>query len=81
MAAAADAFVDATSLFRPNGKAQHAHFDMWAANRRQLAAGGVKQIIETELCTACHTDHFFSHRAENGQTGRFGVMMGLRGVA
>jgi YfiH family protein len=81
MAAAAGAFVDSVSLFQPNGKVGHAHFDMWAANRRQLAAGGVKQIIQTELCTACHTDHFFSHRAENGQTGRFGVMMGLRGVA
>jgi hypothetical protein len=79
--AAANTFVNSASLFQPNGKVDHGHFDMGAANRRQLAAGGVKQIIQSGLCTACRTDEFFSHRAENGQTGRFGVMMGLRGMA
>jgi copper oxidase (laccase) domain-containing protein len=29
------------------------------------------------LCTACHNDEFFSHRADNGRTGRFAVVMGL----
>jgi len=81
MAAAADTFAGSASLFQYNGKADQAHFDMWAANRRQLAARGVKHIIQSGLCTACRTDKFFSHRAENGQTGRFGVIMGLRGVA
>lgn len=57
------------------------YFDMWAANRQQLAAGGVEQIIQTNICTACHTDEFFSHRAEAGRTGRFAVMIGLRGEA
>jgi hypothetical protein len=81
IAAAADTFTDSASLFQPNGKIQHAYFDMAEANRRQLAGAGVKHIIQSDLCTACRTDEFFSHRAENGQTGRFGVMMGLRGVA
>jgi len=80
MNSAAGAFADSSSLFQHNGNPDHAHFDMWEANYRQLAAGGVKQIIRSDLCTACHTDKFFSHRAENGKTGRFGVMMGLRGV-
>jgi hypothetical protein len=78
--AVAAAFAASASLFRPNGKADHAYFDMATANYRQLAAGGVKQIIRSNLCTACHTDKFFSHRAEQGQTGRFGVMLGLRGT-
>jgi copper oxidase (laccase) domain-containing protein len=30
------------------------------------------------LCTACRTDRFFSHRAEQGQTGRFGAVIGYR---
>jgi len=81
MAAAADTFADSASLFQPNGKMQHAYFDMAEANRRQLSSTGVKRIIQSDLCTACRTDEFFSHRAENGQTGRFGVMIGLRGVA
>lgn len=79
MAAADRAFEEAGSLFhRPNGTADRAYFNMWEANRRQLAASGVRQIIQTELCTACRTDLFFSHRAEQGRTGRFGVLMGLR---
>lgn len=61
---------------RRNGR--HAHLDLWEANRRQLAAAGVGRIVEAGLCTACHLDHFFSHRAERGRTGRFGVVIGYR---
>jgi hypothetical protein len=53
------------------------HFDLWAANRLQLAALGVHQIEVSGLCTACHNDEFFSHRADHGRTGRFAVVMGL----
>jgi hypothetical protein len=78
MAAAEEAFSEAKSLFtRRNGRADHAYFNLWEANRRQLAAAGVKQIIQSELCTACRTNEFFSHRAEHGRTGRFGIVIGL----
>ena len=81
MTAGAENFEDSASLFtRWNGKTNHAHFNLWEANRRQLAAAGVQQIIQSELCTACRTDQFFSHRAEQGRTGRFGVIIGLRGT-
>jgi YfiH family protein len=53
------------------------HFDLWEANRLQLAALGVHKIEVSGLCTACHNDEFFSHRADNGRTGRFAVVMGL----
>lgn len=53
------------------------HLDLWAANREQLAAAGVGQVEVAGLCTACHTEEFFSHRAEGGRTGRFGVMAAL----
>jgi YfiH family protein len=62
---------------RRNGR--HAYFDIWEANRRQLNEAGVGQLVVSRLCTACHTDHFFSHRAERGKTGRFGVVIGYRG--
>jgi len=81
MDAAAVVFEQPGRLFRRNGRAGHAHFDMWAANRQQLATAGVNQIIQSGICTACHTQEFFSHRAEHGQTGRFGVILGLTGVA
>jgi YfiH family protein len=53
--------------------------DLVEANRRQLLDAGVpaKNIDATAPCTACHTDLFFSHRAEEGVTGR---MMGAVGV-
>jgi YfiH family protein len=67
----------ATPLFsRRNG--HYAYFDLWEANSRQLAGAGVGQVIVSELCTACRTDQFFSHRAERGKTGRFGVVIGYR---
>jgi YfiH family protein len=66
-----------TQLFsHHNGR--HAHFDLWEANHRQLEAAGVEQVIVAGLCTACHSDRFFSHRAEHGRTGRFGVVIGYR---
>jgi YfiH family protein len=49
-------------------------FDLPAANAQQLAAAGVQAIEQAHLCTGCHGDEFFSHRADNGQTGRFAVV-------
>ncbi|HLF01997.1 MAG TPA: peptidoglycan editing factor PgeF [Anaerolineales bacterium] len=53
-------------------------FDLWAANALTLHELGVEQIEIAGLCTACHTDDFFSHRAERGATGRFGAVIALR---
>jgi copper oxidase (laccase) domain-containing protein len=38
---------------------------------------GVRQIELAGICTACHQEDWYSHRGEKGQTGRFGVLMGL----
>ena len=54
------------------------HLDLWAANRVALEQAGVDQIEVAELCTVCHSDDFFSHRATGGLTGRFGGLIGLR---
>ena len=53
------------------------HLDLPAAVRAQLREAGVKQIEDSGLCTACRVDEFFSHRAEHGHTGRFGIVLGL----
>ena len=55
------------------------HLDLAEANRRQLLDAGVpdSQISVSELCTCCRTDLLFSHRKEQGKTGR---MMGAIGV-
>jgi copper oxidase (laccase) domain-containing protein len=54
------------------------HFDLWAANRLTLIQAGVRQIEEAEICTASNTQDWFSHRAEQGKTGRFGVLLALK---
>ncbi len=54
------------------------HFDLKAANRLQLEKAGVQNIESADICTACHLEDWFSHRAENGKTGRFAVLLGLR---
>lgn len=55
------------------------HLDLVEANRRQLLAAGLKakNIWASDLCTSCRTDLLFSHRREDGFTGR---MMGVVGV-
>jgi YfiH family protein len=53
------------------------YLDLWAANRVQLGQAGIEQIEIAGLCTACHTDDWFSHRGENGKTGRFGALIAL----
>jgi YfiH family protein len=60
---------------RTNGKW---HLDLWAANWHILARSGVRQIEVAGVCTACHSEEWFSHRAEHGQTGRIGALIGLR---
>lgn len=51
--------------------------DLPGAVGAQLSAAGIRDIEQSGLCTACHVDEFFSHRAENGTTGRFGMVLGL----
>jgi len=60
---------------RTNGKW---HLDLWAANRHHLVRAGVEQVEVAGICTACHTEEWFSHRAERGTTGRIGALIGLR---
>ncbi len=53
--------------------------DLVEANRRQLLDAGVarKYIDASPLCTACRPDLLFSHRAENGITGRMLAVVGI----
>jgi hypothetical protein len=55
------------------------HLDLAEANRRQLLAAGLKKaaIFMTGQCTSCQTDRFFSHRKEQGFTGRLMSVIGI----
>lgn len=65
----------ASSLLRERAGA--IHFDLWAANRLALEQAGVEQVEVAGLCTACHIEDWYSHRAERGRTGRFGAIIAL----
>ena len=53
------------------------YFDLWRANQLDFERQGVSNIEAMEICTFENTDEFYSHRAENGLTGRFGVVISL----
>ncbi len=53
------------------------HLDLWEANRLILAREGIKQIEISGVCTAEHLEDWYSHRGEQGKTGRFGAIIAL----
>ena len=63
-------------LFERNEKL---YFNLWQANHHWLEMESVTRIECAEICTACHTEDWYSHRAEKGMTGRFGAMIALKG--
>ncbi len=66
-------------LLRPSYRPEHAFLDLWEANRGQLVEAGIpaNNIEVSGLDTAQHTDLFFSHRAEKGKCGLFGMLCWL----
>ena len=52
--------------------------DLWQANRMVLQDAGVEMIETANECTACDLVRWYSHRMENGMTGRFGAVIGLK---
>ncbi|MHB1356319.1 MAG: peptidoglycan editing factor PgeF [Anaerolineae bacterium] len=69
---------DASRVLSRQTQNGHAHFDLWAANKRQLEHCGVREIEMAERCTCCHQEEFYSHRGSGGRTGRFAVIIGMR---
>jgi YfiH family protein len=66
---------EAEQVLEPHGA--RLHLDLWKANQILLQRAGVTQIETAGICTACHLEDWFSHRAEKGKTGRFGVLISL----
>jgi hypothetical protein len=48
--------------------------DLWTAAERALRAAGCARVERVDLCTACRPELFFSHRRDEGLTGRQGVI-------
>jgi copper oxidase (laccase) domain-containing protein len=56
------------------GVVQHGTLDLWSAAERALRAAGCVRVDRVDICTACNPDRFFSHRRDDGLTGRQGVL-------
>jgi YfiH family protein len=52
-----------------NGK-----LDLWTSAERALRAAGCEHVERFDICTSCDAERFFSHRRDNGKTGRQGVI-------
>ncbi len=55
--------------------------DLFEVTRRLLAAAGVERVESAGLCTSCEEELFFSHRRDDGKTGRQGNLAWLEGPA
>jgi polyphenol oxidase len=62
---------------RGGGKAL---LDITSANHAQLLGAGLdpRRVSTADICTACRTDLFYSHRREGEPTGRFGAAISLQ---
>ncbi len=58
------------------GKNGKGHVDLREACRLQLLEAGVRRIDVSDRCTFGHSDEFFSHRRDNGVTGRMAALIG-----
>lgn len=74
------AFPEVASRFFVTQPDDTIHLDMWTALRWQLEVSGIlpEHLNIAEICTACHTDEFYSHRAEHGKTGPFACLLILK---
>ncbi len=63
----------------PNGKPQKYQLDLWKCNELILLQAGIlpEHLEITDLCTCCHPEVLFSHRATGGKRGNLGAFIML----
>jgi polyphenol oxidase len=61
------------------GAADGRMLDLRRVIEARLAAAGVTEVEHLDRCTSCHPDLYFSHRRDDGVTGRQGGMIVLDG--
>jgi YfiH family protein len=52
--------------------------DLGGATEQALREAGVASVVRSSHCTACEPELFFSHRRDQGRTGRQGVIAFIR---
>ncbi len=56
------------------GVVRDGKLDLWSAAETALRDAGCARVDRIDLCTACTPERFFSHRRDDGITGRQGVL-------
>jgi YfiH family protein len=71
-------FFDVPQGYMPKGEKYM--LDLPFINKTQLIGAGLKEehIELSGICTACETERFFSYRKEQGCSGRFMSLVGMR---
>lgn len=66
-------------LLQDCGKGKYM-LNLWEANRRALLCAGLlpEHISVAELCTQCHADWLYSHRASGGKRGGLAAFFALK---
>lgn len=77
VSAAQSQYGDDSDLILADPTDGSSYLDLWLANQMDLQSKGVGKIKILGICTFDNVADFYSHRAENGQTGRFGVVISL----
>jgi polyphenol oxidase len=69
--------------FRPlgDGLADGRMLDLVEVTRRLLERAGVTEAQAADLCTSCDPELFYSHRRDDGQTGRQAGVVWIDGDA
>jgi polyphenol oxidase len=70
---ASDLVVQLSPCIRP----PHYEIDFAAEIRRQCRELGVVALHDSDVCTACDLDRYYSYRAEKGRTGRMLAFLAL----
>lgn len=59
-----------------NGRGDRQHLDLKRLLARQLRELGIERVDHTDRCTVADPGDFFSHRRDNGVTGRMAAFVG-----
>jgi hypothetical protein len=65
------------AVLGPEASPGKRRLDLRAVLARQAESLGLGEISVSPLCTSCHRDRFFSHRASGGTDGRMLAYLGI----
>jgi YfiH family protein len=69
------AYGEPERVLAPGDEERKYMLDLWTAAELDLRESGVREVIRSDVCTACQAGRFYSSREEGGTTGRFAAII------